>query len=67
MSPTLKGKSDAIIITGGVAHSKMLTDMICEYVSFIAPIKMVQGENELAAVDQGALRIRKGKEIAKEY
>ena len=67
LSPTLKGNTDAIILTGGVAHSKMLTDWITEYVSFIAPVKVMAGENELESLSMGALRILKGEETAEDY
>ncbi len=67
LSPTLKGKIDAIVLTGGVAHSKMLTDWITEYVGFIAPVKVMAGENELESLSMGALRILKGSETAEDY
>jgi len=34
MASVLKGEIDAIVITGGIAYSKMLTDWIIERVSF---------------------------------
>lgn len=67
LSPTLKGDIDAIILTGGVAHSKMLTDWITAYVGFIAPVVVLPGENELESLAAGALRILEGKEPAKPY
>lgn len=67
LSPTLRGKIDAIILTGGVAHSKMLTGMIAGYVDFIAPIRIMPGENELESLAAGALRILKGEEHAESY
>lgn len=67
LSPTLKGCIDAIIMTGGVAHSRMLTDMVKEYVEFIAPIFIMPGENELESLAAGALRILKGEEEAVPY
>ena len=48
-------------------HSKMLTDWITEYVSFIAPVKVMAGENELESLSMGALRILKGEETAEDY
>lgn len=67
MSPTIDGKIDAIILTGGVANSKMLTDWIVQRVSFIAPIIIVPGENELESLAFGALRILKGEELPSEF
>lgn len=67
LSPVLKGNIDAIILTGGVAYSKMLTDWITEYVGFIAPVMVMPGENELESLAAGALRILKGEEKAEPY
>ena len=52
----LKGEVDAIVLTGGLVFSKMLTDWICERVQWIAPILIYPGEDELLAMTQGALR-----------
>jgi len=67
MSPVLAGKYDAIIITGGAAHSRLLTAWIQERVSFIAPVVVMPGENEMEALSLGALRILRGEEEAQEY
>jgi butyrate kinase len=67
MSTVLKGKIDAIILTGGLANSKMLTDWIKERVSFIANVIIVPGENEMLALARGVLRVLRGEEEVKEY
>lgn len=67
MATALCGKLDAIILTGGLAHNKRLTNWISEYVGFIAPVELVPGEDEMLALAQGALRVVEGKEIAKIY
>lgn len=67
MAPVIKGDIDAIILTGGVANSKMLTSLIAERVAFIAPIEIVPGENEMESLALGALRIMKGEETAREF
>ena len=67
LSPTLDGGVDAIILTGGVAYSKMLTGMVTERVSFIAPVMVLPGENELESLALGALRILRGEEEAHEF
>lgn len=66
-SVALKGHVDAIILTGGVAFSRMMTDMIREYVRFIAPVIVMPGENELESLALGGLRILRGEEGTKEY
>lgn len=63
----LNGRYDAIILTGGVAHSEMLTGMIKERVEFAAPVVILPGENEMEALTLGALRILRGEESAREY
>lgn len=67
MTVPLKGKVDAIILTGGVAHSKMLTDMIKEYAGHLGEIVIMPGEKELEALAAGAYRIVTGKETVNEY
>lgn len=63
----LSGKVDAILLTGGIAYNKGITGKIAERVSFIAPVVVYPGEDELLALTQGALRVLKGEEKAKEY
>lgn len=67
MSVVLQGKVDAIILTGGMAHNKRLTKWISDMISFIAPVEIVPGEDEMLALAQGALRIIKGEEKYKVY
>lgn len=63
----LKGKVDAILITGGIAYSKLITKMINERVGFIAEVKVYPGEDEMIALAQGGLRVLLGQEEAKTY
>ena len=67
MSIPLKGKVDAIILTGGAAHSKMLTGMIQEYAGHLGNFVLMPGENELEALAEGAWRILEGREEANTY
>jgi butyrate kinase len=66
-SVALKGKVDRICITGGLAHSKILTAWIREAVEWIAPVAIYPGEDEMIALAEGALRVLRGEEAAKEY
>ncbi|MDF2570441.1 MAG: buk2 4, partial [Sporomusa sp.] len=61
------GKVDHIILTGGIAYSEQLTAKIKEYISFIAPVTVLPGENELQALAEGAYRVLTGEETAREY
>ncbi len=63
----LFGKVDQIILTGGIAYGKHVTDAIEERVGFIAPVTVYPGEDELLALTQGALRVMNGEEEAKIY
>ena len=67
LSVVLNGRCDAIILTGGLAYSKLLTDRITEYVGFIAPVCVMPGENEMEALAMGGLRILTGAESAQKY
>ncbi len=67
MAAVLEGKVDAVVITGGLAHSKMLVNWIKERVSFIAPVKIYPGEEEMKSIAQGVLRVLSGEEKEKTY
>lgn len=58
-SATLFGKVDAILLTGGIANSKLITNGIEKRVGFIAPVKVYPGEDEILALAQNALRVLK--------
>ncbi|EKQ55584.1 MULTISPECIES: butyrate kinase [unclassified Clostridium] len=63
----LSGKVDAIILTGGMAYGKPIVNLISERVSFIAPITVYPGEDEMLALAQGVIRVLNGEEEVKEY
>ncbi|QDR80789.1 butyrate kinase [Sporomusa termitida] len=67
MATVVRGRLDAIVLTGGLAHSRLLTNMICERVAFISQVLLYPGEDECAALAAGALRILRGEEEAKIY
>lgn len=57
---SLCGDVDEIVITGGIAYSKRMTNMIQEYVSRFATVKVIPGEFENEALAMGALRVLTG-------
>jgi butyrate kinase len=67
MATVLKGEVDAIVLTGGLARSEMLVGWIKERVGWIAPVLVYPGEDEMLAMAQGALRVLRGEEEAREY
>ncbi len=67
MAAVLEGKVDAILITGGIAHSTLVVKEIKRRVEFIAPVEVYPGEDEMLGLALGALRVLKGEENPKEY
>jgi butyrate kinase len=63
----LSGKVDAIVLTGGLAYGKEFVNSITDRVKWIADVIVQPGENELQALAEGALRVLRGEEKAKEY
>ena len=67
LATVVNGKVDVIVLTGGIAYSKMLTCWVSERVKSIAPVEIVAGENELESLALGALRVYRGEEEAQEF
>ena len=67
MATVLKGQVDAIILTGGLAYSSLITDSIKKRVDFIAQVYIYPGEDEMHALLQNALLLWQGKLKAKNY
>ncbi|VFQ44578.1 butyrate kinase [Desulfoluna butyratoxydans] len=67
LAAAMDGDVDAIVLTGGMAHSRRLTEAISEKTGFIADVVVVPGEFELEALAEGALRVLEGEEKVKRY
>jgi len=65
MAAVLCGRVDALLLTGGMAHSDRLIAALTDYVNWIAPIRRYPGEDELQALVEGALRVLRGEEQAR--
>lgn len=63
----LSGRVDRVVLTGGLAHSKLLTGWIREQTEWIAPVAVYPGEDEMQALAEGALRVLRGEEQARDY
>ncbi|MGQ9817795.1 MAG: butyrate kinase [bacterium] len=64
----LKGKIDAIIITGGIAHSKKFVAILKSWIKFLCPKFFVYpGEGEMEGLAHGVLRILRKEEKPLEY
>jgi butyrate kinase len=67
MCVVLKGSLDGIILTGGMAHSKFLTDAIKKRTTFLAPVFVLPGEDEITALAEGGLRVFCKEEEIRQY
>lgn len=67
MVAVLEGRVDAIILTGGLAHSVRFTGSIKQRVSHIAPVATYPGEDEMAAMIEGTLRVLRGQQRVSVY
>ena len=56
----------AIILTGGIAHSRFVVDYISRMVSPLAKVVVFPGEDEMEALAMSGLRVLRG-ENSKEY
>jgi butyrate kinase len=67
LAVVVDGSIDAIILTGGLAHSESFTAKIAKRVSFLSEVTLIPGENEMEALAEGAYRVLLKREQAKEY
>lgn len=64
----LKGDIDAIIITGGIAHSEKFVALLKEWISFLSlKFFVYPGEGEMEALVLGVLRVLRKEEDTKNY
>jgi butyrate kinase len=67
MGAVLQGRVDAVLLTGGMAHSTRLIAELRPYVEWIAPTLVYPGEDELLALTEGVMRVLRQEEPAIEY
>ena len=67
MAVVLKGRIDAIIMTGGLSQSKLFTDLIQDRIGFLGKVFVVKSIGEMTALAYGALRVLRGEEKVLEY
>jgi butyrate kinase len=65
MAVALKGKVDAVLLTGGIVYSNKVVTLLRGALDWIAPIRVYPGENELQALAEGVFRVLNGEEQAK--
>lgn len=64
LAVVVDGRIDAIVLTGGIAYSETVTEMISKRVRFMGPVEILPGENEMQALMEGAMRVLAGEEAA---
>jgi len=67
MAAVLRGEVDAVVLTGGLARSELVTGLIRERVAFLGDVVTYPGENEMRALCQGVARVLSGAEKARVY
>ncbi len=67
MSVVLRGKVDGIVLTGGLARSRMLLRWITGDTRFIAPLFVFAGEDEMRALAMSALGVLNGEMKVRRY
>ena len=67
VAAVLKGNFDAVILTGGMAHSEKLVGMINDHISFLGKVIIVPGDFEIEALGAAATRVLEGRETPQEY
>ena len=58
---------DAILLTGGMAHSDYIVSELRRRIGFLAPVYTFPGENEMEALALNALAVLQCKRQAKTY
>ncbi len=66
-SAVLYGKVDAILLTGGIAHCEYIVNELKKRISFLSPVKVYPGEDEMLAMTQNALAVLRGEVKMKKY
>ncbi len=60
MAAPLSGQVDGIVLTGGIAFNEPVVAYIREHCTFLAPVSVYPGENELEALAINALVVLRG-------
>lgn len=55
MNSVLLGKTEAVVLTGGMANSRRLVERISHYAGYIAPFILLPGEFEMEAMAKNSL------------
>ncbi len=67
MAAVLRGRLDAVVLTGGLAASTLLTGWIRDRVAFLGRLLLMPGEDEQQSLAEAALRVLRGEESPFDY
>jgi butyrate kinase len=67
LAAVLRGRVDAVVLTGGLARSEMLVESVGARVSFLGNLVVYPGENEMRALYEGVRRVLCGEEPVRTY
>lgn len=67
LSTVLRGEVDGIILTGGIANNPMVVEYIKKMVTFIAPVIIYPGEDEMHALAMNGMMVLRGEVNPKVY
>jgi butyrate kinase len=67
LATVLAGRIDAVLLTGGMVHLEPVVEAVERRIAWIAPVRRYPGEDELAALAEGALGVVRGEEQARSY
>jgi butyrate kinase len=67
LAAVAEGRLDAVLLTGGLVFSPTVVENIERRVSFLAPVLLFPGENELEALVMGVREVLDGQAEAKSY
>jgi butyrate kinase len=67
LAAAASGRLDAVVLTGGLAHSGRIVEGIAARVRFLAPLFVYPGENEMEALAAAAYDALEGRQPVQEY
>ncbi len=67
MASVFSKRPDAVVVTGALARSEMLVNLVRERTSFIAPHLVYPGEDEMEALWAGVCRVLRKEEASRVY
>jgi butyrate kinase len=67
MLAVLEGKSDAVILTGGMAYNELIVNYITKMIQPMCKVVVYPGEDEMQALAEAGLRVLRGEESVRQY